>query len=105
MIVIAFILSFWFALGIFVPRLRGRWAGTRVDCGPIGSFGFSLIFLSWGLRRMFHDSLSDRASALLVGASIVGWAIAILGFIFVQRRAKRVGGTMQDLQRHMITRV
>ena len=105
MITFAFIVGLWFALAVFIPRLRWRWAGTRIDCGPVGSLGVSMIFFSWGLRRIYADSLSGFAYGLLVSASIAGWIIAIAGLVIIRRRAKRTGSMMQDLQKHMITRV
>jgi hypothetical protein len=64
-----------------------------------------LIFLSWGLRRLYRDSIPDSWFYILVGASILGWSIAIVGSVLARRRSKQAASTMQDLQRHMITRV
>src|SRR6266849_5687556 len=105
MITVAFILAGWFGLAIFVRPLRWRWARTRIECGPVGSLAACLIFLSWGLRRLYRDSIPEFWFYILVGASILGYTVAIIGSVLARRRAKQAASTMQDLQRHMITRV
>jgi hypothetical protein len=104
MIITALLLGTFFGLGVFIPRLRCRWAGTPIKCGAVGSLAASLIFLSWAFRRMYQDSLSEGARQTLFSISILGWVIAAGGYIIARRRMRRAGNLMQDLQRHMITR-
>jgi len=108
LITTAFLLGFFFALGVFSPRFRLRWAGTPIKCGLIGSMAGSMIFLSWGVRRAYADSLSDSVFHVLVWISIAGWIIATAGFVVARvrtgQKARRTGSMMQDLQRQMITK-
>src|SRR5260370_42151578 len=90
-------------LGVFFPRFRAHWKGTRVVCGPIGCAGFGLSFISLGVTRFFSDSLSERHRDWLVWSFLAGWIVAIIGFILDRRRAKRAG-MIQNLQRHLITK-
>ena len=98
LIIIAFVSGAWFALSVFVPRLRWSWAGTGVEMGRLGSLAASVVLLSWAVRRTFHDSLSDFFYRALFCLTIVGWIFLISGYIIIRRRAKHRGMT-QDLER------
>ena len=95
-------LGLWFALAVFIPRLRWQWAGTGITCGPFWEFIASVACLSEALRSIYHDSISDRTYTLLGWLSLTCLIVTVVGHIIVRRRIKRAGGWRQDLQKQMI---
>jgi hypothetical protein len=89
------------ALGIFFPRFRPHWKGSRISCGVLGCAGFSLAFMSLGVSRFFSDSLSERQRTGFAWLFIAGWVIAVIGFVLDWRRSRRAE-VMQHLQTHLI---
>src|SRR2546425_11929183 len=85
------------AFGMFVPRFRPHWKGSRITCGAIGCGGYGLSFMSLGVSRFFSDSLSERHRDWLVWSFVAGWILAIIGFVLDRRRNKRAK-MMQHLQ-------
>jgi len=87
MINIIFIaLGLWFALAVFIPGLRWRWAGTRITCGPVWELIASIACLSGALRGMYRESLSDRTYSLLGWLCFACLIVTITGQISARRR-------------------
>jgi hypothetical protein len=99
------VLGLWFALAVFIPRLRWRWAGTGITCGPVWEFIASIACLSGASRGMYRGSISARTYSLLGWLCLTCLIVMVVGHIIVRRRIKRAGDWRQDLQKQMIKRV
>ena len=94
--IIFLVLGLWFALAVFIPRLRWRWAGTGITCGPIWEFIASVACLSAALRGIYRDSISACTYSLLGWFSLSGLIVTVVGHIIVRRRIKRTGDSKRD---------
>jgi hypothetical protein len=99
--ILFFAVGAFVALGVFIPRFRLHWKGTRIVCGPLGCAGFGLAFMSMGTSRCFSESLSDHHNNWFIWLFVMGWVIAVAGFILDSRRAKRAD-IMKSFQTHLI---
>ena len=91
------------ALAVFVPGLRPRWAATGLVCGPLGCLGIGLALMSSTAGRLYREVLTLQQRNWLFYLFIAGVGIAILGFIFDRRKARRTE-MMKNLQMHLLTK-
>lgn len=64
------------ALGIWFPRLRAHWKGTRIPCGPLSCSGFALLFIGGGVVFLVIDSISEGDRIYFGFPAIVGFILA-----------------------------
>jgi hypothetical protein len=68
------------ALGIWFPRLRAHWKGTRIPCGPLSCSGFALLFIGGGVVFLVIDSISEGDRIYFGFPAIVGFILAATGY-------------------------
>jgi hypothetical protein len=87
--------------GALMPRWERPWwkpPGSRpptVRVGRLSSFGFGIMFGAVGMSFLGYGSLPGPAILALVGAFLVGCALALVGGKYDSRRAKEGRATEQ----------
>lgn len=99
--ILFFAVGAFVALGVFIPRLRLPWKGTRIVAGALTCGGNGLVFMSLGIIGYFDESFSKQYLNSLYGLLLVGCLMVTGGFILDRRRAKRAD-MMKGFQTHLI---
>jgi hypothetical protein len=83
-------IAIYAALGIWFPKLRSYWKGTRIKCGAVTCAGTTLGFGSLGLLFLLGNTIQEKSRIWYGMAFIIGWLIAAIGYLL----DKRNGGTV-----------
>ena len=62
-------------LGIWFPKLRGRWRGTNVRIGSLSATGFALFFAGIACAGLLPDSMGS----LCLLMALTGFVLAAVG--------------------------
>ena len=68
------------AFGIWFPRFRCHWKGTRMACGPLSCAGFALFFISMGVVFLAVDLVPERHRIWFAFPAIIGWILGAVGY-------------------------
>ena len=84
-----FAVAVYSALGIWFPRLRFAWRGTRMRAGRVSCAGFSSAFGSASFLVLLLDSVPVSRREIYSFPFLLGLLMGILGY-FIDRRDYRV---------------
>lgn len=68
------------AFGIWFPRFRGHWKGSRMACGPLSCAGFALFFITGGVVFLTADLVPERHRIWFAFPGIIGWILCAVGY-------------------------
>jgi hypothetical protein len=77
------------ALGIWFPRLRAHWKGSRIPCGPVSCAGFAVFFISLGLCFLVGDAIPERHRIWLFFPVMLSWIVGAIGYALDSRAYAR----------------
>ncbi len=77
------------ALGIWFPRIRGHWKGTRMPCGPVSCTGFAAFFIGLGTDFLVGDAVSERYRIWLFLPVILSGIVVAIGYALDSRNYSR----------------
>lgn len=87
--VCAIAVGIYAALGIWFPRLRGHWKGTRIQSGALSCAGFAIFFLTIGVTFLTAESVPERHRIWFVFPGIIGWILGAAGYTLDVRKHAR----------------
>ena len=87
--IFAFAAGIYAALGIWYPRFRGHWKGTRMACGPVSCAGFALFLIGIGTVSIAGDAVQERHRIWLILFIIVSWILGAIGHVLDSRTYAR----------------
>ena len=76
-------------LGIWFPRLRGHWKGTRMTCGLVSCAGIAAFFISLGADFLVEDAVPERYRIWLFLPVILSWIVVAIGYALDSRNYAR----------------
>src|SRR5262245_40589294 len=87
--VIGLMVGVFAALGIWFPRFRGHWKGTRMACGPVSCAGLALFFLGLGTAFLFADAVPEKQRIWFIFPIINAWILSGAGYALDARAYSR----------------
>jgi hypothetical protein len=73
------------ALGIWLPRFRGHWKGTRVQCGPVTCASSAFLCATMGIGALCFDTIPQRERIWFALLFILGWIAVVIGYALDKR--------------------
>jgi hypothetical protein len=88
--VIGISVAIYAALGIWFPKLRGCWKGTRIKSGAVTCAGMALGFGSLGLLFLLANTIQEKSRIWYGMTFMVGWLIVAIGYMLDKRNGETV---------------
>jgi hypothetical protein len=88
--IFAFAAGIYAALGIWFPRFRGHWKGTKMTCGPVSCAVFALFLIGIGTVSFVGDAVQERHRIWLLLFIIVSWILGAIGYVLDGRTYARI---------------
>src|SRR5262245_60651704 len=86
---IGIVVGVFAALGVWFPRFRGHWKGTRMTCGPVTCAGFALFFLGLGIAFLCADAVPEHFRIWFTFPVILAWTLTGAGYALDARAYSR----------------
>ena len=87
--VVGIVVGAFAALGIWFPRFRGHWKGTRMACGAVSCAGFALFFLSLGTAFLCAEAVPEKHRIWFVFPVLLAWIATAAGYALDARVCSR----------------
>ena len=75
------------ALGIWFPRFRGHWKGTRMPCGVVTCASSAFLGATMGIGALCFDTIPERHRIWYALLFVLGWIAVTIGYA-LDRRAQ-----------------
>ena len=78
--IVGMLAAAWMAVGIWVPRFRSCWKGSRAPLGSLSTAGFALGTFAFGAWSLTDGMRLPFPQAWFAIAFVAGWICAAIGW-------------------------